>query len=171
MVGFIRAWVVEGRFHPGVFPMAPRSVSSRQRCVEVSAAILMQEGRLLIARRPVGAHLGGLWEFPGGKRELGETFEACLERELREELGIRVQVGPCWATVQHSYPDRTVRIRFFLCQLWSGRPQPLGCSAVKWVTRRTLRRHRFPPADAAILERLVRTPEVWQQTPRQSPPG
>jgi|DewCreStandDraft_1066081.scaffolds.fasta_scaffold00735_22 mutator protein MutT len=131
--------------------------------VEVSAALLFQGGRLLITRRPMGSHLGGLWEFPGGKREPGETFEACLQRELREELGIRVAVGPCWATVEHAYPERTVEIRFFLCRLLSGQPRPLGCSAIKWVGRQTLRRHRFPAADTAILERLVRTPDLWRE--------
>lgn len=150
-------------------PMGELPPASSGPRVEVSAALLFRGGRLLITRRPVGSHLGGLWEFPGGKREAGETFEACLERELREELGVRVAVGPCWASVEHAYPERTVEIRFFLCRLLAGQPRPLGCSAIKWVSRQTLRRHRFPAADTAILERLVRTPELWQDRSPAAP--
>src|ERR1700744_6143582 len=72
---------------------------------EVSAALIFHGGKLLISRRPAQAHLGGLWEFPGGKREPGETFEACLVREIREELGVEVSVGKLFAEVRHDYPE------------------------------------------------------------------
>ncbi|NGO39690.1 8-oxo-dGTP diphosphatase MutT [Limisphaera ngatamarikiensis] len=130
--------------------------------VEVAAGLVFHQGRLLITRRPAGTHLGGLWEFPGGKREPHETFEACLQRELREELGIEVEVGPLWCTVQHEYPEVRVQIHFYLCRWRAGEPRALGCAAWKWVDRRTLRRHRFPAADAQLLEQLVQTRKVWE---------
>lgn len=137
-----------------------RKATSRPRA-EVAAALLFHEGQLLITRRPAGSHLAGLWEFPGGKREPGETFEQCLQRELEEELGIQISVGPLWTVVTHRYPELEVEIRFFLCRWIGGQPRPLGCAAFKWTDRRNLRRHRFPPADASLLERLVRDRSVW----------
>jgi len=132
------------------------------RRVEVAAALIFHQGRLLITRRPAGSHLAGLWEFPGGKREPGESFEACLVRELEEELGIRVNVMRLWSTVEHTYPEVHVTIRFYLCRWTGGEPRPLGCAALKWVDRRRLRRHRFPPADARLLEQLVRSADLWE---------
>jgi len=74
--------------------------------VEVAAALVFREGKLLISQRHPDAHLGGLWEFPGGKREPDESFAQCLVRELREKLGIEVDVGPVWESVTHAYPGR-----------------------------------------------------------------
>jgi mutator protein MutT len=73
--------------------------------IEVSAGLVFRNGKLLITQRYTDAHLGGLWEFPGGKRECDETFEACLTRELREELGIDVRVGELVETIEHAYPE------------------------------------------------------------------
>src|SRR5712692_8874159 len=75
---------------------------------EVAAGLVFRDGRLLITQRQAGAHLGGLWEFPGGKREGPESFQACLRRELREELGIEVEVGELVETITHQYPEKTV---------------------------------------------------------------
>lgn len=122
--------------------------------IEVSAGLIFRSGKLLITQRHAGAHLGGLWEFPGGKREPGETFEQCLVRELREELGVDVQVGELLQSVTHSYPEKTVHLRFFLCSLRGGEPQPLDCAACKWVTKDELAAHDFPAADAGLLEQL-----------------
>jgi mutator protein MutT len=122
--------------------------------IEVSAGLVFRDGKLLITRRPRDAHLGGLWEFPGGKREPHETLECCLVRELREELGIEVEVGPVWETVTHAYPGKTVRLSFFLCRWKAREPQPLGCPAFKWVTAGELKDYEFPPADTGLLRRL-----------------
>ena len=124
--------------------------------VEVSAALIFHHGKLLIAQRHAGAHLGGLWEFPGGKREAGETFEQCLVREIREELGVEISVGELFEEIAHDYPEKSVRLKFFLCQLLSGEPQPLGCAAFKWVGKLELADHAFPAADVQLLEKLPR---------------
>lgn len=126
------------------------------RRVEVSAGLLFRAGRLLITRRPEGTHLAGLWEFPGGKRETGESWEDCLVRELREELGVEVRVGGMFEEVTHAYPEKTVVLRFFLVRLEREEEEPraLGCAEVRWVDRGQLEHHVFPEADARILERL-----------------
>lgn len=131
--------------------------------IEVSAGLLFRDGRLLITQRPAGTHLAGLWEFPGGKREAGETWEACLERELQEELGVRVEVGRLFDEVVHEYPGKRVHLRFFICRLTDGEPAPLGCAAVKWVTAADLARHEFPPADAHLLAALPLAPEFGEK--------
>lgn len=130
--------------------------------LDVSAGLIFRSGKLLLTLRHDDAHLGGLWEFPGGKREAGETFEQCLARELHEELGVNVVVGALFEQVTHAYPDRTVQLQFFLCRLLDGEPQPLGCAAVKWVTRAELAAHEFPAADATLLQKLVALPELWR---------
>jgi mutator protein MutT len=124
--------------------------------IEVSAGLVFHDGRLLIAQRKPDAHLGGLWEFPGGKREPGETFEACLVRELKEELAITIEVGELIEEISHDYPDKLVLLRFFRCRLVSGEPQAIGCHALAWVTRDNFRAYPFPAADAALLDKLDR---------------
>ncbi|MFN0066888.1 MAG: (deoxy)nucleoside triphosphate pyrophosphohydrolase [Limisphaerales bacterium] len=131
--------------------------------VEVAAALVFRDGRLLIAQRPPGKHLAGLWEFPGGKREPDETWEACLRREIREELDCDVEVGECLAEIGHDYPEKSVLLRFHVCRLQDGEPRAVGCAAVAWVTREGLARHEFPPADAALLARLQAMP--WPDAP------
>lgn len=132
------------------------------KIIEVSAGLIFRSGRLLITQRHADAHLGGLWEFPGGKREDGETFERCLVRELREELGVDVVVGELIETVTHSYPDRTVLLKFFLCRLPSGEPAAIDCAAVKWVAHDELACHSFPAADAGLLQRVLAERSYWQ---------
>src|SRR6267142_972357 len=88
-----------------------------KNCVEVSAALIFHNGKLLITQRHADAHLGGLWEFPGGKREAGETFESCLVREIREELGVEIFVGELFQEIIHAYPEKTVLLRFFICKI------------------------------------------------------
>lgn len=132
------------------------------KVIEVSAGLVFRSGKLLITQRHTGAHLGGLWEFPGGKREPGETFEQCLVRELREELGVEVLVGELFQSVTHAYPERTVLLNFFLCQLPQGEPQAIDCAAVKWVTHDELTAHEFPAADAFLLQRLQTIAELWR---------
>ena len=129
--------------------------------IEVAAALVFDSDRLLIAQRPPGVHLEGLWEFPGGKRELGETYEACLLREIREELGCEVLVGPMLHEAEHAYPEKCVRIRFFQCQLVSGIPEPLECAALRWVSPSSLGQFQFPEADQALIEQLKMHPEWW----------
>jgi len=129
--------------------------------IEVSAGLIFREGKLLITQRLADAHLGGLWEFPGGKREANETFKQCLVRELREELGVDVKVGEIFESVSHTYPEKIVHLEFFVCELIAGEPQPLGCAALKWVSRPELQDHSFPAADARLLQKLQRNEELW----------
>ena len=129
--------------------------------IEVSAALIFRAGKLLITQRHAKTHLGGLWEFPGGKREAGETFEQCLVREIREELGAEISVGELFAEVAHAYPEKSVHLKFFICQLLSGEPQPLDCAAVNWVAKTELADFEFPAADAQLLEKLKDPSLVW----------
>jgi mutator protein MutT len=131
-----------------------QSKIGNRQCVEVSAALVFRDGKLLITRRHAKAHLGGLWEFPGGKREADETFEECLVREIREELGIEISVGELFGEIFHDYPEKSVRLKFFICKLISGEPQPLDCASVKWIGKRELGDFEFPAADAQLLQKL-----------------
>jgi len=132
--------------------------------VEVAAGLVFRAGRLLITQRPAGSHLAGLWEFPGGKRETGETWEVCLVRELREELGVEVHVGRLLSELTHEYPGKRVHLKFFVCRLDSGEPRPLGCAALAWVSAGELSAYEFPPADAQLLAALPAAPEFQQKT-------
>lgn len=132
------------------------------RIIEVSAGLIFRAGQLLITQRHPDAHLGGLWEFPGGKREPNETAEQCLVRELKEELGIEVAVGGLFEQVTHAYPEKTVALNFFRCRIEHGEPQPLGCAALKWIRLPGLSEHEFPAADARLLEKIRLTPGLWK---------
>jgi 8-oxo-dGTP diphosphatase len=127
-------------------------VSQTPRIQVVAAVIFDEAGRLLITRRPASSHLGGYWEFPGGKIDPGEQPEEALRREIREELDARVRVEErLWQTV-HSYPEKTVDISFYRCQLAGQRsPRPVQVAAMRWVFPGQLDQFSFPPADAAFI--------------------
>jgi len=123
--------------------------------------LIFRGGKLLISRRHSNAHLGGLWEFPGGKRESDETFKQCLVREIREELGVDISVGKLFESVTHAYPEKTVHLKFFVCRLERGEPQRLGCAAFKWISVSELDTCQFPAADTRLLQKLQNSPELW----------
>ncbi len=129
--------------------------------IEVSAGLIFRDRRLLIAQRPPGSHLAGTWEFPGGKRERGESWEDCLRRELREELDFDANVVRFYQEVVHDYEERRVCLRFFLVRVQSGEPRPVGCAALNWVTAAGLAGFKFPPADAVLLHRLQQDRQLW----------
>jgi mutator protein MutT len=131
--------------------------------IEVSAGLIFRGSQLLITQRLAGSHLAGLWEFPGGKREPGESFEDCLRRELQEELGVTVVVHDLMESLTHAYPEKTVHLRFFRCTLAepTAEPRPLGCQAVQWVTQKTLAGYAFPAADARLLAQLQDPARPW----------
>src|SRR5436309_817098 len=135
-------------------PILQHSTTPSLPAVDVAAGLIFRDGKLLITQRHADAHLGGLWEFPGGKREPNESFEECLARELREELGIEVIVGELLQTLTHAYPEKTVHLKFFLCAVKEHEPRPLGCPALKWVSPCELNAHEFPAADARLLAML-----------------
>ena len=121
----------------------------------VTAAVIERDGRFFVTRRQDGVHLEGYWEFPGGKVEPGETDEASLVREIREELGAGVEVRQPLLSVTHTYPDRAVELRFYACDLVGPPPRPLLGQEMRWATREELRALRFPPADAELIDRLT----------------
>lgn len=129
--------------------------------IEVSAGLVFRDGKLLITQRYAAAHLGGLWEFPGGKREGDESFEACLVRELHEELGIEIAVRELVETVEHEYPEKRLLLKFFRCEWLANEPRALGCPAFAWITREELSRYEFPSADAQLIERLRHSDDWW----------
>ena len=130
--------------------------------IEVAAGLIFRDGKLLITQRHADSHLGGLWEFPGGKREEGETFEQCLVRELQEELCVGVSVGELFEDVTHAYPEKTVHLKFFLCGLKAGEPEAIGCASLKWVRKAELNDFTFPAADQQLLKKLIASSECWR---------
>jgi mutator protein MutT len=131
--------------------------------IQVAAGLVIRDGKLLITQRPAGGHLAGLWEFPGGKREPGESFERCLQRELMEELGIEVEVLEEVESITHDYPEKSVHLRFFRCIWKQHEPQALGCSAFAWVTAEGLGQYQFPAADARLLQKLRNPGGFWPE--------
>lgn len=127
--------------------------------VQVAAAVIREDGKILIAKRNARDHMGGLWEFPGGKREREETMEDCLRRELLEELQVRIKPERLWKTVRYSYPEKTVEIYFYHCRLVDGVLKAAGCEDFRWVRPEELRNFDFPPADAEIVNELQKIGE------------
>jgi 8-oxo-dGTP diphosphatase len=123
--------------------------------IVVAAAVIECDGRFLVTRRLQGTHLEGTWEFPGGKCDPGETLAGCLARELREELDVEARVGAEVFTTTHAYPERSVELHFFRCDL-SGEPRPVLGQEMQWVRREDLATLAFPPADAELI-RILQT--------------
>jgi 8-oxo-dGTP diphosphatase len=130
------------------------------KVIDVAAALIFHEGKLLITQRRATDHLPNLWEFPGGKVECGETFETCLAREILEELGIEIEVGALLEELSHDYPDKSIRLRFFACRLLRGEPRALHCQDFRWIDRAQLKDFEFPAADARLIARLE-SGELW----------
>jgi 8-oxo-dGTP diphosphatase len=122
----------------------------------VACALIDPDGRVLIAQRPAGKAMGGLWEFPGGKIEPGERPEEALIRELFEELGIEVQES-CLAPfsfASHTYPDFHLLMPLYVCRRWAGAPQAREHTALKWVRPKELKDYPMPPADVPLVPML-----------------
>ncbi len=124
------------------------------KTVLVAAVVLIDvDGRILLAQRPEGKSMAGLWEFPGGKVEAGETPEAALIRELQEELGIDTWAS-CLAPLtfaSHSYDDFHLLMPLFACRKWDGIPQAQEGQTLKWVASKDLRNYDMPPADIPLI--------------------
>jgi 8-oxo-dGTP diphosphatase len=129
-----------------------------RRLVLVAACALVDaDGRVLIAQRPPGKQLAGLWEFPGGKVEPGETPEECLIRELREEIGVETKVA-CLAPLtfaSHSYDDFHLLMPLYVCRRFEGIAVPREGQKLKWVRPRQMRDYPMPPADAPLIPTLI----------------
>ncbi len=128
------------------------------RLVLVAACALVdRDGRVLVAQRPEGKAMAGLWEFPGGKLHDGETPERCLIRELDEELGIDTEAS-CLAPLtfaSHSYADFHLLMPLYVCRVWRGTPEAREAQALKWVRPTKLRELAMPEADAPLIAPLV----------------
>ena len=135
------------------------------RSIHVAAAVITDpRGRVLLGRRTDGRDLAGLWEFPGGKCELGESPEDALVRELQEELGITVQVGEPLINVPQRYPDKRLRLDVRRVTAWDGIPRGVEGQALAWVAPEKLVRYPMPPADRPVVAMLLQ-PDRYLVTP------
>jgi mutator protein MutT len=128
-------------------------MTSPIRHLVVTAAVIERAGAFLLTRRLDGTHLAGHWEFPGGKQQDGETLEACLAREIREELDAGIDVGAEILATTHDYPDRRIELHFFACALTS-EPRAVMGQEMRWVPRVNLADLQLPPADDELVKRL-----------------
>jgi mutator protein MutT len=125
--------------------------------VDVAIALVWRDGRLLVTQRPDGSHLEGTWEFPGGKLAAQETAEACAEREVLEETGVRVTARRVRAVIEHDYPDRSVRLHPVDCDWVGGEPETRGVAAWAWVRPEDLGGYVFPSANSDLLAALEKS--------------
>ena len=125
------------------------------QALDVAIAVILQRGRILVCQRRADAPLGGFWEFPGGKREPGESLEQCVVREVREELGIAVRPVQMLTPIEHHYDHAHVRLNAFICTHESGEVQHIGCQTSQWINPPTLRQIRFPPANEQLIEEVL----------------
>ena len=133
--------------------VTPRGLTT-QKPIVVIAAIAERENLILLTQRLPGSHLAGYWEFPGGKLEPGENHRQCLKREMLEELGATVQIGPLVHSTRFAYRDRTVELYFYSCIL-TGEPTPLLGQQIRWVKRTELESLQVPPADYEVVQLLA----------------
>lgn len=134
-----------------------RPLKPRQKTIPsyvVTAAVIQNDGHVLIAQRPQGGLLGGLWEFPGGKLKSGEDLVGCLRREIREELGVEISVGGALGVYRHAYTHFRVTLHAFQCALSSGQPRPLEHHALEWASPRALSGFPMGKLDRQIANSL-----------------
>jgi 8-oxo-dGTP diphosphatase len=124
----------------------------------VAAALIAVDGRVLVQRRPPGKSLAGLWEFPGGKPEVGESPEQALVRELDEELGIAVETRDLTAAAfaSEALGNRHLILLLYICRIWEGEPKALHASELSWVDFAELNSLDMPPADRPLIASLVK---------------
>ena len=124
--------------------------------LHAAVAVIERGGKILICQRRHDDSFGGLWEFPGGKRELRESWEACVQREVLEEVGVTLRRLKPYGWMRQAFADGTVIFKVFHCGIEAGEPQPLDSQAVRWVNPSELPRYQFPPANKAMIARLAK---------------
>jgi A/G-specific adenine glycosylase len=125
---------------------------------EIAIGLVWKDNKVLIAQRPAEGLLGGLWEFPGGKRESGESLRQCCAREIEEEVGVKVRVSRRLTTIKHSYSHFRITMHVFNCEYASGHPRPLACEKVRWVSPHRLNHYPFPAANRTLIGRVCALP-------------
>jgi A/G-specific adenine glycosylase len=129
-----------------------RATRSHRPHRDVTAGVIWDgQGHMLITRRPLDGLLGGMWEFPGGKRRPGEALPDCLQREINEELDIEIKVGELLCTIEHVFTHFFMTLYAYDCEWVGGKPQCLGCTDLRWVTLEELAAFAFPVADQKII--------------------
>lgn len=123
--------------------------------LNVAAAIIRKNDKVLIAQRPIDSHMGLKWEFPGGKIEPGEDSVTCLRREIKEELDLEIEVGRELIVVEHQYQDRKVFLHCHWCRYLSGDAKALDCHDFKWVSIGEIKQYDFADADRPIVKFLT----------------
>jgi A/G-specific adenine glycosylase len=144
----------QARLHGDQAKLPVRSPKKKIPHYTVVVGVIRKQGHILIDKRKPEGLLGGLWEFPGGKQERGETLEAALQREIREELGIQIRIEGKLATVDHAYSHFRIRLHAFECTHVSGKPRCGSCTDIKWVHPADLDRYAFPAANTKIIRAL-----------------
>ncbi|MBL91885.1 MAG: hypothetical protein CMH56_08775 [Myxococcales bacterium] len=129
--------------------------NNKPKTLRVVAALIRDEGKVLLTQRWPGGHLGLTWEFPGGKVEMGETDEQALRRELEEELGVVAEIGTMCFETKHGYPGREIHLRVYRAKLISGEPKAIDVNDMQWAEVTGLLDRRFPPADMPLVRGLV----------------
>lgn len=157
----------EGRLRGIAEKLPLKPVKKRLPHYDVAAAVIYEGDQILIAQRPLEGMLGGLWEFPGGKQEAGESLSECLRREIKEELGLDIVVGQPIISVKHSYTHFKITLHAFYCRLSKGAPQALGVADWRWVSLEEMSAFPFPRTDLKIIEALQQPNSlVAEQTKR-----
>jgi mutator protein MutT len=124
--------------------------------IDVAIGVVVRSGKVLVCRRKNEDTFGGFWEFPGGKCEAGETLEACLARELREEVDLVVQLLDKLQPLRHNYPHVSLTLHPFWCRHLAGEPKLIECQEARWVEPAELKTFKFPPANESILIEIER---------------
>ena len=124
--------------------------------IPCGVALIRRERQFLISQRNADDTLGSFWEFPGGKRNPGESFEACVIREAREELGVEVSIDKKFMEIRKEYNEKIIWLNFYLCSHISGNPQPIECQKVVWADVADLKNYSFPPANDKVIETLLK---------------
>jgi len=134
----------------------PPLTANRPLLLVAAGALINEAGKILLAQRPEGKAMAGLWEFPGGKVGKDETPEAALVRELREELGVETSTGCLWPLTfaSYAYPDFHLLMPVFSCRVWQGTPAPKEGQKLAWVQKNELKNYEMPAADMALVQTL-----------------
>ncbi len=130
-------------------------MSDKMHVIPCGVALIRKGREFLIAQRRKEDTFGSLWEFPGGKKHIEESFEACVAREVMEEIGIEVSVHEKFMQIRRPYHERIIWLNFFMCTHISGEPQAIECEKFAWVDVEKLSSYPFPPANEKVIRRLV----------------